>query len=79
MLTEDETRLVAHAYALRHDEPGVELWFCPADNLFAEAARLSEGDYLNRRWNADDLVYRLTDQAMAAQELSRLLGAQSPN
>ena len=43
MLTEEETRLLAHAYALRHDEPpGRDVWFCPDNLLFAEAARLWE-------------------------------------
>ena len=88
MLTEEETRLLAHAYALRHDEPpGRDVWFCPDNLLFAEAARLWERGWLDRRWHRyrrrlrkhEDLVYRLSDQAMTAQELTRLTSAASPN
>ena len=35
MLTPDETRLAAHAYALRHDEePGRDLWFASLSGLY---------------------------------------------
>jgi hypothetical protein len=69
MLTDDETRLVAHAYALRHDEADSDLWFAPDDEMFVEACRLWARGYLDRRWHGDDLVYRLSDKAMTAQEL----------
>jgi hypothetical protein len=74
MLTEDETRVMAHAYALRHDEePDKDLWFCPDDWLLPECHRLVERGYLQRRWHGDDMVYRLTDAMLTAQELSGLL------
>jgi hypothetical protein len=75
VLTEDETRLVAHAFALRHDEQDVNLWFAPDDDLFAEAERLWQRGYLDRRWHEQDLVYRLSDEAMTANELVRLTDA----
>jgi hypothetical protein len=60
-LTEDETRVIAHAYALRHDEqPGRDLWFCPDPGLLPDCHRLVERGYLQRRWHGDDAVYRLT-------------------
>jgi hypothetical protein len=79
MLTEDETRLVAHAYALRHDEADTDLWFCPDTNLFAEACRLWTRGYLDRRWHGNDLVYRLSDKMMTAQQLANVRAAQSDN
>jgi hypothetical protein len=73
MLTEDETRVMAHAYALRHDEqPGRDLWFCPDDELLPECVCLVERGYLQRRWHGENLVYRLTDAMFTAQELSNL-------
>jgi hypothetical protein len=64
---------VAHAFALRHDEqPGRDLWFAPALELFPEAIVLHERGYLDRSWHGDDLVFRLSDVALMAQELSGL-------
>lgn len=80
MLTDDETRLIAYAYALRHDETDKDLWFATPDVLLPECHRLVyERGYLERRRHGDDYVYRLTDQAMAAQELYKLVAGQSAN
>jgi hypothetical protein len=59
--------VVAHAFALRRDETDQALFFCPADELLPECHRLVERGYLARRWHDQDLVYRLTDEAMTAQ------------
>ena len=75
MLTDTEAQLVADAYLLRRcdEQPGQELWFAAQDWLLPECHRLTfEYGYLHRRWHGDDLVYRLTDQALTAQELHAL-------
>lgn len=70
MLSDDEVKLMAHAYALRHDEEGdIELWFCPGPDLFAEAARMWASGRLERRWLEGDLLYRMSDAAWQAQRL----------
>ncbi len=72
-LTADETKIMAYAYALRHDEqPGRDLWFAWDDWDLPECHRLVDRGYLERRWHGDDLVYRLTDQMMTAQQLNGL-------
>jgi hypothetical protein len=71
MLTEVETRVIAHAYALRYDEePDHDLWFCPDDWLLPECHRLVERGYLQRRWHGRDMVYRPADAMFTAQQLS---------
>ena len=73
MLTQDETKVMAHAYALRHDEePGRDLWFRPDDCFVPECHGLVERGYLQRRWHGDEMVHRLTDASFAAQELTAL-------
>ena len=73
MLTQDETKVMAHAYALRHDEePDQDLWFRPDDCLVPECHRLVERGYLQRRWHGENMVYRLTDAMLTAQELTSL-------
>ena len=37
-----------------------------------EAILLHERGYLDRSWNGDDLVFRLSDQAMTAQEFAKM-------
>jgi hypothetical protein len=72
-LTENEVRVVAHAFALRHDEhPGQDLWFCAEDWLLPECVCLVESGYLDRSWHGDDLVFRLSDAMFTAQEISSL-------
>jgi hypothetical protein len=73
MLTEDETRVMAYAYAIRHDEePGKDMWFCPDGWDLPECHRLVERGYLERRWHGEDMVYRLTDAMLTAQKLNAL-------
>ena len=67
MLSDSEIALMAHAYAIRNDEQeGADQWFAPTDDTFTEAARLWTRGYLDRRWHADDLVYRLSDKMLSS-------------
>jgi hypothetical protein len=80
MLTSDEIRLAAHATALRIDEqPGHDVWFAPAHELRPEAHGLVLAGYLDYRTDGDGIVYRLTDQAVAAQGLPSLTAGQCQN
>ena len=80
MLTTDEIRLVSHATALRFDEePGRDMWFAPADELRAEAHRLVTSGYLDYRSYGDDMVYRLSDEAVSAQGLASVMADQCQN
>lgn len=78
-LTHDETRLLAYLYAARHDEEDREAWFEVEPELFAEAARLWERGWLTRRWQDDELVYRLSGSAMTAIELAGVTASASDN
>jgi hypothetical protein len=73
VLTDREVRLLAHAYTLRLDEQDETLWFCPGDQQHPEAIRLAGRGYLQRAWHDGDLVFRFSDQALAAQGLSELI------
>ncbi len=81
MLTESECQLMAEAYLLRQSETGKELWFAARDDLLPECHRMVEDEgYLDRSWHGDDLVYRLSDTAMAASALLSLFAAHAhPN
>jgi hypothetical protein len=72
MLTNDEVKLAAHAFALRHDETDTDLWFAPADRYFTEACRLWARGYLDRKWHNGELIYRYSDKALTAQRLAGL-------
>lgn len=72
-LTDNEVKVAAYLYALRHDEEGRELWEVPEDEDFAVYARLWERGYLDRKWAGGDLVYRATDEMVKAQAMTALL------
>lgn len=73
MLSDDEVRVVSHAYALRHDEDAADLWFCPSDDDFAVCARLWTSGRLERRRRGEDFVYRLSDRAWQALRTHMLI------
>lgn len=73
MLTESETRLVAYAVAIRADEQqGVPLWWAPADEAAPDAVLLHARGYFEHSWHNGDMLFRLSDRAMTAQELYKL-------
>jgi hypothetical protein len=79
MLSENETAVVAVAYAARLAEQDQPLWWRPSLETWADAAGLYYRGYLDRSWHAGDVVFRLSDRAMTAQELTRLVQSGSAN
>jgi hypothetical protein len=79
MLTESEIRLAAYAYALRHDErEGHELWFAVEDDVLRAADSLMRKRWFDRSWRrredgTEDMMFRLSDQAMTAYEMATLV------
>lgn len=72
MLTEDEAQLVADTYLVRcGEQPGRDVWAAVDDDTVAGA--LVQRRYLDQRFHGDDRVYRLSDEALTAQELGTLL------
>jgi hypothetical protein len=71
MLTSSEIAVIGNLLMLRASEHGRELWAAVNDDHALEAERLAQRGYLTRRWDRerDDLVYRATDVAAAAQTL----------
>ena len=71
MLTEPEIALIGDPLMLRASGTGRELWVAVHNNQAVEAERLTQRGYVRRRWDRerDDLVYRATDRAVAAQEI----------
>lgn len=78
MLTEAEAQMVADAFLLRVSErDDQEFWFATPDLALIEAHELVELGYLDRRWNGEDILYRLTDRALSAQELHQAMAARA--
>jgi hypothetical protein len=71
VLTDTETRLVGNMMLLRMSEQGAPVWAALDDDVIAEAHRLHETGYLDRRYDQDrdDLLYRASDQACRALAL----------
>lgn len=74
-LTTDQIQLAGEASMLRDSEQGQPRWFCPSDDLFAAAARLWAGGWLDRKWQDGDLVYRWSDRGTTALNTNELLHA----
>jgi hypothetical protein len=72
-ITEAEAAIIADAYLLRSAERDRPFWFAVPDELRKEAYRLTfKTGHLNRRRTDRHLVYRLSDEALIAQELHQL-------
>lgn len=67
MLSDAEMKLLGYASIMRAQEQEKELWWCPADDYFTEAARLWTTGWLDRKWHGDDLTYRLSDRGVQAK------------
>ena len=76
-LTENQIRVLAHASdSASMNYPDRILWFRAGGPVAAGVLLLTfKSGYLQRRWHDSDMVCRLTDEAMTAQELSGLLGS----
>jgi hypothetical protein len=68
MLTDEETRVAAYAFALHLDDKG----FVPTDSYLPECERLRERGWLTRRIDGGEPVYDLTPGGRLAMELHRL-------
>jgi hypothetical protein len=77
VLTPEQVRLLAYAYARRHDEDDSDLWWSP-DDLTA-AHRCWEQDWLDRRWHDGDPVFRISDRGMTAVRLAAMHAAAAAN
>jgi hypothetical protein len=75
----DDLRLVADAYLLRADEQeGHDLWFSVGDDLPA-AHRAWEADWLDRRWDDNGPIFRISDRGMTAVQLAAMHAAAAAN
>jgi hypothetical protein len=64
--TEDELRVLFDAWVVHQDGEA----FAPQDVFLPECHRLAEAGWLERRMHGDDVVFRWSDQAEAALNLS---------
>lgn len=67
-MTEDETRVAAHAFALHLEDKG----FVPHDEFLPTCESLCERGWLSRRMDHGEPVYELTPGGRLAMELHRL-------
>jgi hypothetical protein len=73
-VTPSQAALFQQATRLRMaEQPDHPIWFCPTDDSFADAARLWTHGALDRRWDGDELVYRASDAAIDAVEVTARL------
>ncbi len=67
-MTDDELQLLSDLFIAR----SAGLVGAVQDEYAAEAERLTEQGWLERRWHGDDLVYGISDNGISALELAGL-------